>query len=311
VLLNPTDSQGGEIDCPFIYPLNAMEVLTERWADLGAMHMVSLNELYNVQGSSSPITITVFAHLENYQLIGPTSQTQTTVFPQGNCCTVDDEESVELCGSSDCSVCLDPQGDEYGVVSGPAHTIANWSGKLSAAPWIGKYARATSMISETVGNVAALFGFSRARALQLEPMFTRFMPNFTNTNAQDLSRSLSVDQKKEITIDPRVVGAEPIDHMALVPLACKESLVATFDWRSVDSVDTLLFQQLVTPVQGSVTTSSPPQKVSVTPSAWVSLPFTYWTGSMEVRFQVVASKYHRGRLRSLGSKSFSSGRSSV
>lgn len=35
----------------------------------------------------------------------------------------------------------------------------------------------------------------------------------------------------------------------------------------------------------------------MTPIAFASLPFRYWTGSLEYRIQFVATQYHRGRVR--------------
>lgn len=296
ILLDPADNQGGDLVLPFIWPFNAAEVVSS-YSDLGLLQLCTLNPLQNVMGASSPVSITVLARFEpGYTLSMPTTQVLTQVSPQGNCLSNECEIESEVSELSLEAVFkpVEPQGDEYGKVSGPAHTVASWTGKLANAPIIGQYARATQFAAEAIRDIAQLFGYSRPRELSCNPMAPRVTINLANTNAPDISRSLAMDQKKEITIDPAAVGCSREDPMALVPLAMRESLVTQFPWSPNDQQSQFLFNIRVTPLQGSFNAQS---RICATPSAWVALPFTYWTGSMEFRFQVVCSKFHRGRLR--------------
>ncbi|APG76864.1 hypothetical protein 2 [Beihai picorna-like virus 54] len=187
-----------------------------------------------------------------------------------------------------------PTNDEYGMVSAPAHQVANLAGDLSNAPIIGPYARATQMIASGIANMAQLFGFSRPRVVE-EPCsyLPRHAGHLAVTNVPDNIGSLAVDAKKEVTVDGRVVGLDGMDEMAIVPIACRESYLTTFDWSITDNPNDALYSQRITPLIFDVNGGD----YHLTPSAWTQMPFQYWKGSMEIRFKIVCSDYHRGRIR--------------
>lgn len=266
IYLDPTMSEGGDLLCPFIFPKNAIDIPRAEWGKLGNIIIAVMNTLQHANGGVDPLVVSIFAYLENPDLSVPTSLVPDTI---------------------------EPQSDEYGKVSAPAHSIANWSGKLANAPYIGAYARATQLLATAVGNVAALFGFSRPRELSRSTMNLDTMPEFNVTAGQYSGQTFALDPKKEITIDPRVVGAGSHDEMALVPLAMRESYVTTFVWRDTDPQDSLLFNIRVGPTLGAVQGD----ELHVIPAAWVAAPFQYWTGSTDFRIQCVSSAYHRGRIR--------------
>lgn len=269
VFLDPNQSQGGQIECPFIFPRNTLSIPDSEWDQMGNITLFTLNPLQHANDVFDPITVTVYAWCSDYDLSTPTSRLPTTIVPQAG------------------------WSDEYGMVSGPAHTVANISGKLANVPFIGKFARATEIAASGVGQIASLFGFSRPRELEMVRSHVTGAIETAATNVPDNSVTLALDAKKEVTIDPTTTGASNIDEMAIVPLAMKESYVTTFGWNTSDFADTHLFSIRVRPTQGDVNGN----EVHMTPSAWVSTLFEYWTGSMDFRFQVVCSAYHRGRLR--------------
>lgn len=274
ILMNPTLSEGGEMTLPFIYPKNYVVIPEREWNKLGRITLTSFNTLRHANGSTKPVTITVLAHCEpDLDLSLPTSIVPVDTVPQG----------FEY-----------PEGDEYGMISGAAHTVANWAGKLSVVPEIAPYARATEMAANIVGGVASIFGFSRPRVVDENQIVVARMHGTTAvTNEPDTARTLALDSKKEVTIDPRVTNATVTDEMAVVPLAKRESFLTKFLWEKTDGQDTSLFQARVGPIQGV----REGLDAHITPACFVSAPFNYWTGSMEYRIQVVASGMHRGRLR--------------
>lgn len=274
VLLDPTLSQGGDMELPFIYPKNYLSIPEKEWVKMGRITVGSLNPLLHANASTKPITVTVLAYAHNVDLSTPTIRTSAEITPQS-----------EILGDD----------DEYGIVSGPAHTIANISGKLADVPVIGPFARATNMASSAIGGIASLFGFSRPRQVnEANVNIVRYAGNSACTNVMDTSTSLALDSKKEVTIDPRVTNASTTDEMALVPIAMRESYVTQFQWKKTDPVDDPLFQMRVGPIAGDKDSEG---NIHMTPSAFVSVPFSYWTGSMEYRLQVVCSSLHRGRIR--------------
>ncbi|APG76860.1 hypothetical protein [Beihai picorna-like virus 52] len=268
VLLDPTTSQGGDLELPFIYPKNYLSIPTREWQKMGRITVASLNPLRHANGSTDSITVTVLAYALDVDLSTPTVRTMTNITPQGG---------------------------EYGVVSGPAHTIANISGKLAYAPVIGRFARATEMISSAVAGVASLFGYSRPRQVdESNVAIVRFAGNTACTNVMDTSMSLALDCKKEVTIDPRVTNAGDQDEMAIVPIAMRSSFLTSFEWEKNSAIDSPLFMLRVGPIAGDKESNG---DIHMIPAAYCAAPFSYWTGSMEYRLQVVSSALHRGRLR--------------
>lgn len=277
VYLDPTRSEGGEIECPFIFPQTYLNIPTNDWRKMGKMVVTDINTLQHANDSSDTINITFFAYMTDLSLNTPTSIAHTTLTPQG------DVEDFEL------------QGDEYGRISMPAHTLANWAGRLANAPMIGAYARATELAANAVAGIASIFGYSRPRLVPADSMITRHFGETAVTNYPDTSLSVALDAKKEVTIDPRVCGLMPADEMALTPIAMRESYLTSFQMTNADPTGEHLFSMRVTPMHGDYDLSGGP--VHLTPSAFVACPFTYWKGSMKIRLQAVCSAYHRGRVR--------------
>jgi hypothetical protein len=126
------------------------------------------------------------------------------------------------------------------------------------------------------------------------PTVIRTVGNLCNTNVDDTAIKLSYDVKQELTIDPRVNGVGSEDEMEIRSIAMRESYLCQFPWSVTAGPEDLLWNSVVTPNLYDETTTG--GEYHLTPAAHVALPFKYWRGSMEFRFQIVASNFHKGRL---------------
>lgn len=278
LILNPTVNETGDITLPYIHPQSALKIPDAQWSDMGELQVASFNVLKNVNNATEGITVSIFAWAENVSYAQPTSTVWDSIPPQ-----------VE-----------NQSGDEYpeGLVSKPATAVSRFAQKLTSVPIIGPYARATEMIAGTTAAVAKMFGYSRPRTLVVENKARlSFGNNLAATNMEDTTDVLALDAKKEVTIDPRVTGASGTDEMALIPLAMRECFITTFPWALTDAAETLLFNIAVTPSQHRYELAGVTPCVHMIPACWVSQPFQFWRGSMTFRFEVVASHFHKGRLR--------------
>lgn len=267
VYLQACEGQGAELTVPFFYPKNAVNVASKEWGRMGQMHLRTTVPLGHVNGSQEPITITVFAMAENVDLSMPTGV------------------GIEYYN----------QSDEYMKPSVIATNVAKSAGYLANVPIIGKYARATEIAVSAMGKMAAVFGYSKPRNLDSTTLVRTYVGNdLANTNGQDPIPVLAFDAKKEVNVDPRSVGLPPLDEMALVPLAKRESYLRTVFWDSSQGPQTHLASFRVTPMSGRMGAAS---QYHLSPSAWVTAPFMYWKGSMNFRFNFIASRMHRGRVR--------------
>lgn len=192
---------------------------------------------------------------------------------------------------------FEPQsGDEYG--DGPISKIASvantWSAALIDAPMIGPYMRATELATGAVAQIARMFGYSKPA--QIEPAAMVAVNPFSrmaNGNVDDQVEKLSLDVKQELTIDSRTVGLDGTDEMSISSLVTRESFLTTFDWTTAQTSETLLFTAKVTPSQWSVLSS----EIHPTPGGYLSAAFDYWRGTIDFRFMVISSNFHRGRIK--------------
>jgi len=288
IYINPTECQGGTLCIPFVHYQNTLRVPEAQWAEMGVVDVRQLNPLKNVNAApgvvGQELTLSVFAWAENVELSVPTASNPVTIVPQ----------------------CLEvsPESDEYGdtPVSAVASAIARVSGKLTSVPFIGRFAKATQIGARAVGDVGKLFGFSRPPIIDpIQTYVPRYVGGLANVNTPDAVQKLSLDVKQEVTIDPSVVGVSSADEMGLVDIAKRESYYATFVWSTTgypnSGPGSKLFQTQVMPTVFRTFGSGAATEYHNMPCGMMALPFKYWGGSMEFRFQIVSSNFHRGRLR--------------
>lgn len=300
IYLNPTTSQGGELCLPFVWYRNALNIPLGEWRLMGDMILQSLNQLRHANGAEDPVTVSVFAWAEDVQLSIPTANDPDELTPQSGKAP---RAKGNGKGGNQNRGGKQPAGgnDEYttnGPISRPASVIAKIAGRLTTIPMLAPYAKATELAAGAVAGVAALFGYSRPAVLQdIVPYKPTFFGNVANTNVPDSVQKLSLDCKQEVPVDPRVVGLGSTDEMAIVPLAMRESYLTTFNWGWNRGSESLLWNCEVTPMLWQENFASQPPELHLTPAAMVTMPFKYWRGSMRFRFQVVASQFHKGRLK--------------
>lgn len=272
IWLNPTTSTGGEMELPFFFYKNLMDIVGQDWNQMGELVAHSLQPLKHANGATDDVTVSVFAWAEDVHFSIPTQVEPGAIAPQ----------SKEM-------------NDEYGKkpVSRIAGAIAKAAGYFTEIPYIAPFATATQIGASAVGSIATLFGYSSPVAL--EHCLTRPTGKTTMsiTNMENDSYKLSVDAKQELSVDPRVTGLSSEDQMTIKYVASRESYLTNFPWNVGTAPETLLFQAVVDP--------SLFDKIGnehhFTACAFACMPFKYWRGSMQFRFMVVSSGYHKGRLK--------------
>lgn len=285
IYLNPSKNEGGEMSLPFFYPNNYISLSQGQQSELGLLTVKSFDSLRHANGGDDPVTIQVWAWMENVSLTMPTSL--TAFVPQAG----GKKNSKKKTGKSTTM----NSGDEYGkgIISAPASAIAKAAGMLEAIPMIAPYARATEMVATKVGQIAALFGYSRPAVIS-DIVLQKPSPtgNLANVDASDAVNRLTLDSKQELTIDSRTVGLDGADQMGIADICARESYLTSFSMSPSDSVDKLLWNSYVTPnlarAQGT--------ELHLTPMAAISQYFGDWHGTLKFRFQVVKSQFHKGRI---------------
>lgn len=282
VYLTATGTAGSEMVLPFVAPGNNLSIPGGEWLTMGELSINSFTSLKHANGGNGRVEISIFAWATDVTLSMPTSTPPYNLQPQ-------------------VGVTEPRYSDEYsGMISGPAGIVEHLSGKLRKVPWIGKYAMATQSIARTIGSTARFFGFSRPTfPEQATPCLAITRPNTVNTNVHDTAIKLTLDCKQETTIDPRVLGLDGTDELAINHIASHESYVHQFTWGTTSPNETVLWSSPVNPMMvrtstlgfGEFTTG-----LHMSAMAFAAAPFHYWRGTIVYRFIVVASPYHKGKL---------------
>jgi hypothetical protein len=148
-----------------------------------------------------------------------------------------------------------------------------------------------------------MFGYSRPAVLSdIVPYKPTYVGNMANANVPDSTTKLTLDAKQEVTIDPRTVGLLDTDEMTITSISMRESYLTQCVWgqngvASISAPGDVLFSSYVSPMLWALNTFGTREEIHLPACAFAALPFKYWRGTMKFRFQVVASNFHKGRLR--------------
>jgi hypothetical protein len=272
IWLNPTMSQGGEMILPFFTPLNMLDIPTQEWRTMGLIEVATPVVLEHANGATAPITISVFAWADNVEFTGLTQQNPTNIVPQA-------------------------MSEYSGIVSKPASVVAKTAGLFKSVPYIGGFARATEIGASAISSMAALFGYSKPVAEDIPPRQPISRQSMANCDGRESLIKLTVDPCQELSIDPKIASLEMPDELTINSISNRESLLTKFDWAVGVAPESLLFNIIVDPCvirQDGTGVNAPMHMPAV---AFATFPFEYWKGTLRYRFQVVASGFHKGRLK--------------
>ncbi len=275
--ISPQTNEGGEIEAPFLYHKNWVDITSATNVDnLGSLSFVTFAPL-NIAIATAPTSITVrtIAWMSDVELMGATSD-------------------------------LALQGDEYGQgsVSKPATAVASVAGMLTKVPIIGPFARATQIGASAVAGIASLFGFTNPPVLNdVKPVYVMSAPQLATTEISVPYQKLAYDPKAELSIDSSFLGATSEDELSINYLKKKETFFGAASWATTDAEATQIFNAKISPTLRGVTSITNSVAATVgyrhynTPLSHLSYMFRHWRGSLRVRMLVIASKYHKGRVK--------------
>lgn len=324
VFLDPSTNQPAEISWPFICATNYLDLQDPETFDrMGLLEWWELNILRHANGETDPVRITVFAHFTDVSLTGLTYNEAEPVAQAGAKKKVHKKSNPkphsvkkvknatsaprntnapekEANTGSHIQQTKGPKPDEYGKgpVSGVATSVSKAASYFTNVPLIGPFARATEIGAGAISSVAKLFGFSRPSDLE-DFCQTRNLPlgRMAVTVGQDPIVKLSLDPKQELCVDPTTVGLANIDEMSFLHIAKQETLINQFPWTITGTGSTGTLCMLpVNPWNQPIFTTQSQTVYAQTSLSFVCRPFSFWTGSLRYRFQIVASQFHRGRL---------------
>jgi len=264
--LDPCTSKGGTIKLPFWWYADMIRLPRSEFNQLGTIDIREVVSLQHVNGGTAPVTVSLYAWAENCQLTTPTMSNQ----------------SGEI-GET-------PIGDAL-------LSSANVVSKLNNVVMFEPYSRPTAMVLGYLGRLARLAGFSRPQILSdIQPVANRNCAHIANFDRPEPVQKLSLSSKQELTVDPRTLGMGWEDELDILSLAKRESYYFKFPWLVSDGTDKLLASCCVSPVTFATGPAGTPS-FYMTPMCWVARLFRFWRGTINYRFQIVASAQHKGKLK--------------
>lgn len=277
IFINPSESTGGEMELPFFWHKNYLSVPDAEWTQMGELYFRSLTPLKHANGATDKTTIGVFVWAEDVHLSVLTTVEPSTIVPQSG---IEVDKAVK------------------GIVSGPATAIAKFAKAASSIPGIGPYAVATNIAATATAAIATQFGYSKPpNTVDPMPINPRTVSSMALTNVPDACAKLTLDNKQELSIDPRIAGMESVDGMCIKEIAKRESYVTQFTWGTAAATETLLWNCRVSPMMWGSTTTATDPAIHLPACSFAALPFDYWTGTVRLRFQICSSAFHKGRLK--------------
>lgn len=266
----PQKNEGGEMTLPYFNFRNWIRIQkAQDFHDMGKIDVTTIVPLRSANGATSTVTVQVYAWAENVHISGP---------------------SVGLALQS---------SDEYGegVVSAPASAIANFASYLKNVPIIGKFATATEIGATAVSTIASMFGWTNVPVISdTQPFRPGCFPQLASSEIGYPIEKLTLDPKNELSVDPSVVGLPSTDELSISHLVQKESYLTQASWDTTNVVDDILFTTVVTPYMFDSDLAAQ-AKIQQTVPCWIANMFTNWRGDMIIRGEVIASPFHKGRLR--------------
>lgn len=298
--IDPSTSSGGTMILPFLHQYDSLDLMAGgEFADMGEINISSIRPLYNTN-STLPVSVTIYGWMEGVSLSGPTLFNNASI--AAFYADLETQAVKKFQATNPAPAPKDSEMDEYGdgPLSRPANIVASAAGTLSKIPAISPMMMATQKAASAAGKALSNWGFSRPRVItDSAPMKIWQTGNLANTDAGDISNSLALTSKTEVTVDPRTVGLKDVDELNIEKLCNTESWLTTFDWTGSRDDGEVLFSTAVTPnLWGNATSTLPPSDpaVMLSPMGYVAMLFRYWRGIVKYRFQIVGSGFHKGRL---------------
>jgi hypothetical protein len=298
IFLNPTTSAGGEMILPFFYHKNYMTIPTRDWREMGELQFRNINPLRHANDATDNVTITVLAWAENVSLSIPTSRDITSLSPQSGFEAQSGKVKKKVAPKKQDAAAVSSEIDEAnkgGMISGPATMI---SGALAAAaPLTGGATAGLAAGIGAVGKIAKTLGYCRPPVTKdPEPLKPKAVSSLALTTTPDGVEKLTVDDKQFLGTSQEISGIGEHDPLNILDIAKRESYLTSFVWPQTGAPESLLWNCRVQPQLFAQPIGNTKQ-YHLTSLAYASLPFEYWTGTLNFRFQVVVSAFHKGRLK--------------
>lgn len=293
IYIDPAKQSELSMRIPFFYPADYIRLPGPPVPSLGNL---TIQDIVNLNAatatSTTDVDIAVFVHAENVSLTVPTAWT----LQAGPNEDPDNDDMKRRPNNSNNS----EQKPNFNI-SAPLRSASSFLSKFKNIPFVGDYATAGAMVTSSVSSAASLLGYSKPVNINdVNTIKREIFDDSATTDSKSNVRVLSIGEKAQVSVTPMSIGLEnTIEHMSLHNIVERESLVRLIPWTQAQAAGTPLTNIMVSPTYALTATrlAGAGETIQMSAIAYGSFPFKNWGGSIKYRLSVVASQYHRGRLR--------------
>lgn len=174
--------------------------------------------------------------------------------------------------------------------------ISSGMSKLSTIPLLSAFAAPASWVTDVASKAAWSLGYSKPANLAPQHKIVRTVDaNFANADAADNSNVLAYTSRNFVSPLPGFAGSD-VDEMSLKYIATKYAYFSSFEWNDSQGVGTPLVEYKLCAGTFKSNVSLTPLINAYTPLSFVARFFMYYRGSIKLRFKLVKTEFHSGRL---------------
>lgn len=181
-----------------------------------------------------------------------------------------------------------------GTLSKGLSSLGAASGMLSSIPALTPFLGPFSVGMGMASKVAGALGYSAPRAVEESyEVLNRVVSPAQYTDGRQGITVLAGDPKQSVAFSAEACGVGDDDDMLISKIVSKFGLVDQAPWSPADGAGTSIMALAVNP---SLTFAVAAPWVQHTPLSWLSNVFTWWSGSLVYRIEIVVSGFHRGAI---------------
>ncbi len=229
--------------------------------------------------SSGTASFTIWCHLENVELF-------TATVPQSG---------RMRRGKNNIEAEQDSQ--QIGPIAGTLKKVSKAAEIAGRVPLLSAFAEPVSWVSNILGDVASVFGWSKPVNLDHTTRFTKGRGYFLqNYNGPDNSAVLALSSENQLMMTPGFASTD-IDEMSFDYIKSIPSYFTAVNWTTADAKETLLKSIALEPATFYNTYTDSGQTCYVyAPCSFPNIFFGKWRGSFNITIKMVKTEFHSGRL---------------
>lgn len=279
-----------EMHIPYVTPSNYYDRVSGDY-DWGTFRLVVLSPLDTGSTGEFSAEVALFLSFKDFELAAPIFQVESSLKSGAAVPTR--------------AIRVEKNKAAKGIVSGAATNVASIADSLGNAfgflPGVSAAANAVAGASSVVGDIAALFGFSKPKAYDTVSAFSnnpfRYLSNASGTSA---AGTFAYNHDHFLEPCESLFGHD-LDEMSFAYLKTIPALFRTFSLTTSQVSDQEVFTSDISPASSmySATDTNGVGNILMrhgTPLFMLHRYFSAYRGSVKVTFKFVKTKLHSGRL---------------